>query len=81
MIRKPPDDNYPYENLTDKQTADIARLQDNHIRDLLYENHLLRDELYRLNTWRNKVIPILEANNIDINATTEVMNSTHKVFK
>lgn len=73
-------DHYPYEKLTDKATADIARKQDRHITDLKHENQCLKDELYAVKEWRKRVIPILEANNINIDEITSIITATRGVF-
>jgi hypothetical protein len=81
-IPEPHYDHYPYEQHgVGIDTAKILRSQDRRLVDLQHENRLLKDELYRLNTWRKKVIPILEANDININAIEDVMDATRKVFQ
>ena len=82
MSAAPYYDHYPYEKqcFTDAQMSEMARRQDHRITELQHEIHLLKDELYTVNTWRNKVIPILEANGIDVDAITNVMGATQEVF-
>lgn len=73
-------DHYPYEKLTDKTTADIARKQDHRITDLRWENLNLQNELHKLRQWRDKVLPILDANGLDVDEITNAMNATKGIF-
>lgn len=41
------EDNYPYEKLTRKHTADIQRMRDRQMRKLRKENEELRDQLFK----------------------------------
>lgn len=81
-IPGPYHDHYPYESqgFDEKWYADNARAQDNRITDLQYQNRLLSEELYRLHTWRNQLLPILEANGIDLDETISIMAATKEVF-
>ena len=80
LPERPYYDQYPYERLTNRETARIARMQDKQMRDLRDENALLKAELYHVNQWRKKVIPILDANGIDVDAQANVMAATKEVF-
>lgn len=73
-------DHYPYEQRTPEDVANIARMQDRTITDLRAENLNLQNELYKIQQWRAKVIPILLANDIDVNEITYVMEATKEVF-
>jgi hypothetical protein len=71
------DPGYPYEHLTSKEIADIQRMRDKQMAKLRHDNRLLREEIYALNTWRKRLMPLLEEMGVD----PDVLIATDKALK